>query len=262
VGTDVYQTKRYDILDVRFDLVSFHEVMVAVDRWREDGERGYITHTPPRSVMMCHRDGDLERATAQASLTLPDGVGIIWAAALLGYRHSGRVPGPVLMLKLCDWGRAKGYRHFFYGGAEGVADRLADRLSQAYPGLLVAGTCCPPFRTLTEEEDRHILDAINDTRPDIVWVGLGSPKQEKWMSRHVGDVRAAALIGVGAAFDFHSGFVKWAPAWIRRLGLETLHRAIQEPRKIAPRVVDDMAFAARVLRVAAVRALLGRESPT
>jgi len=188
----------------------------------------------------------MDRATRQAGMVLPDGAGIIMAANILGYTHSGRATGPALMLKLCDWGRQKGYRHFFYGGTEGIADKLAQRLTEMYPGLEVAGTCCPPFRQLCEAEDQEIVDTINDARPDIIWVGLGAPKQEKWMADHVGRLKATAMVGVGAAFDFHSGNVKWAPAIIRRLGLEWAWRLAENPKRMWRRNLDSPLFLTKV----------------
>jgi len=189
----------------------------------------------------------MRRATAGADITLPDGVGIIVAAHLLRYAHNGRVTGPTLMLKLCDWGRRKSYRHFFYGGTEGIAEQLAEKLSLMYPGLEIAGTYCPPFRPLSAEEDCAIIEQINSTCPDLVWVGLGAPKQEKWMADHLGKIEATAMIGVGAAFDFHSGNANWAPAWIRGFGLEWAYRLIREPKRMWRRNIDSPIFLSRVL---------------
>jgi len=173
---------------------------------------------------------------------------LILAARLLGLKSRGRVTGPTLMLKLCDWGRERGYRHYFYGGKEGVAETLARRLSERFPGLEVAGTFSPPFRTLTEEEGAAVVEKINATRPDVVWVGLGAPKQEKWMAAHVGRIAAAALIGVGAAFDFHSGNVKWAPGWIRKIGMEWAWRLAHEPRRLWRRNLDSPLFLLAVMK--------------
>jgi N-acetylglucosaminyldiphosphoundecaprenol N-acetyl-beta-D-mannosaminyltransferase len=192
--------------------------------------------------MMCRRDPEMRKATTGAALILPDGVGIILAARLLGYGPRHRATGPELMLKLCDLGRKYGFRHFFYGGAEGVAERLARRLGNLYPGLTVAGACCPPFRSLSAEEDLDLVKQINDARPDVLWVGLGAPKQEKWMVEHAGRISAAAMIGVGAAFDFHSGNVKWAPPWVRKLGLEWAYRLVLEPKRMWRRNVDSPLF--------------------
>lgn len=239
--------KTYNILNLRFDLVDYRAVMETINRWRQNDERHYITLTPPHSVLMCYYDGDLRRATSQAGMTLPDGVGIILAANLLRYPHHGRVTGPTLMLKLCQWGRAEGYGHFFYGGLPGVADALADRLSDRFPGLKVAGVYSPPFRRLTPDEDARIIENINRCKPDVVWVGLGSPKQEKWMLEHFGKIKATTLIGVGAAFDFHSGRVRWAPEWIRRAGLEWAYRLVKEPKRMWHRNLDNPVFLTKVL---------------
>ena len=239
--------KKHDILRVKFDLIAYNVVMETIERWRKQGQCHYVTITNPHSVLMCHRDNLMSQATAEADLVLPDGIGIVLAARLLGYPHNGRATGPTLMLKLCDWGREKGYRHFFYGGAKGVADTLAERFTQDYPGLKVVGTYCPPFRPLSEQEDREIIDHINAAKPDIVWVGLGAPKQEKWMANHLGKIKATAMIGVGAAFDFHSGNVKWAPGWIRRIGMEWAYRLALEPKRMWRRNLDSPIFLTKVL---------------
>jgi len=239
--------QRCDVLGIGFDLVSYEDVLAALGAWRCDGDRHYLTLTPPHSVLMCRKDAELDRATSAAGMVLPDGVGIILAARLLGYPHRGRVTGPELMLKLCDWGRQEGLRHFFYGGSPGVAEQLAEKLTERFPGLAVAGTATPPFRALARDEDERMIEQINGSDADIVWVGLGSPKQEKWMAQHVGRIDAAALIGVGAAFDFHSGRVKWAPAWVRKAGIEWAYRLIKEPRRMWRRNVNSVIFLSKVL---------------
>ena len=244
----LYENK-CQILSIKFDLISFNHVFETIDRWKNSRERHYITLTNPHSVMLCHRSEQMMAATAGAGLTLPDGAGIILAARLLGYPHSGRLDGPSLMLHICDLGRKYGYRHFFYGGVENVADRLAERLCKLYPGLKVAGTYCPPFRPVTDEEDQHAVQMINETRPDIVWIGLGAPKQERWMAAHVKRIQAPAMIGVGAAFDFHSENVKWSPAWIRKLGMEWAYRLAQNPSRMWRRnVIDSPLFLSKVVR--------------
>ena len=245
---EMFQTERPDILNIRFDLITYEIIMKTIERWREASKRQYVAITNPPSVLLCYRDDLMLRATLEAGMVLPDGIGILLAARLLGYRHHGRSAGPTLMLKLCDWGREKGYRHFFYGGAEGVAAKLATNLSNKYPGLRVAGTYCPPFRSLTDEEDRSMVEKINSAKPDIVWVGLGAPKQEKWMAKHLGQIKATVMIGVGAAFDFHSGNIKWAPAPIRRLGLEWAYRLVQNPKRMWRRNLDSPLFLSKVMR--------------
>jgi N-acetylglucosaminyldiphosphoundecaprenol N-acetyl-beta-D-mannosaminyltransferase len=256
-----FHSMQADVAGVAFDFVVMRQVIDAVEQWRRARSRNYIVLTNPHSVMLCRRDEQMRRATLSAGLTLPDGVGVVLAAELLGYGRQHRVTGPALMLDVCDRGREIGLRHFFYGGAEGVAEELARRLTAQFPGMIVAGTCCPPFRQLSESEDAQIIDRINEARADIVWVGLGAPKQEKWMRDHLGEIAAPAMIGVGAAFDFHSGNVKWAPKWIRKCGIEWAYRLACEPRRMWRRNLDSPLFLMHVLMQAAgnrLRALLHR----
>ncbi|OPZ01351.1 MAG: putative N-acetylmannosaminyltransferase [candidate division BRC1 bacterium ADurb.BinA364] len=135
-----------------------------------------------------------------------------------------RTPGPSFLLRACEFGLSRGYRHFFYGGAEGVPQRLAERLRQRYPGIQIVGAYSPPFRELTEAEEAEVKEMIEAARPHLLWVGLGGPKQNLWMASHVGKIGVPVMLGVGAAFDFHSGNRLWAPAWIRKCGLEWLFR--------------------------------------
>ncbi|MDO8303977.1 MAG: WecB/TagA/CpsF family glycosyltransferase, partial [Sedimentisphaerales bacterium] len=220
VADEAFDTQQHRILGVGFDLADYVGVFNTIHQWHQSRRQTYITIANPHSVLLCHRDKQMQRAISNAGLTLPDGTGIICAANIFGYKNHGRVTGPELMLKICDWGRQYGYRHYFYGGKQGVADTLVQKLSEMYPGLQIAGTYCPPFRPLSDEEDKAVVETINAVNPDIVWIGLGAPKQEKWMVEHLGMINAAVMIGVGAAFDFHSGNVKWAPALFRKLGAE------------------------------------------
>lgn len=233
---------RAEIVGIKIDFLLQAEVVRAIDHWRQHGLRSYMTLTNPHSLMLCRRDPAMRDATSRAGLSLPDGVGVLLGAKLLGYGRRHRVAGPALMLELCDKGRFLGYRHFFYGGGEGIPQRLAQRLSKQFPGLQVAGTYCPPFRRLTPEEDEQVVDTINASQADIVWVGLGAPKQEKWMADHALCITATAMIGVGAAFDFHTGNVKWAPWIIRKCGMEWAYRLALEPRRMWRRNLDSPLF--------------------
>lgn len=238
---------KLEIVDIEFDFLLQDQVIEVLDQWRKQGRRDYVVLTNPHSVMMCRRDADMHDATTGAGLTLPDGVGVILGAKMLGHGRRHRVTGPALVLALCEQGLSRGYRHFFYGGAEGVADKLVARLAEQFPDIQIAGTYCPPFRTISRQEDRQIVDRINQTQPDVVWVGLGAPKQEKWIAEHVGQINATALIGVGAAFDFHSGNVNWAPSWVRKCGMEWAYRLTQEPRRMWRRNLDSPLFLSHVL---------------
>jgi len=230
MSTIQHALEKQDVLGIGYNFISYEDLMQIVEFWRKTGERHYVTFAPPYSIVLCRRNQLMYKATKQAHLTLPDGVGNIVAASILAYPHKGRVTAPLTMLKLCDWGREIGWRHYFYGGAEGVADKLANNMLEMYPGLKIVGTYCPPVRALTEEEDEAVVKMINACKPDVVWLGLGAPKQEKWMASHVGRIRATVMMGVGAAFNFHSGNVKWAPSWVRKIGLEWVYRMLQEPR--------------------------------
>jgi N-acetylglucosaminyldiphosphoundecaprenol N-acetyl-beta-D-mannosaminyltransferase len=182
---------------------------------------------------------------------------LVWVGRATGHDVE-RVCGPDLMPALIDRARATGARHFFYGGAPGVAERLAEKLGERYPGMIMAGTYSPPFRALTPEEDAAEVALINAAQPDFVWVGLGAPKQDLWVARQRPHLTAAALLAVGAAFDFHSGGLRRAPAWMQQRGLEWLYRLYAEPRRLARRyLVTNTRFVVLLIREASSRRLRG-----
>jgi len=163
---------------------------------------------------------------------VPDGFPLVWMGQRKGFALQRRVYGPELMATFCEQTAGKRYRHYFYGGAPGVAEDLASRFSARFPGLRVAGICSPPFRPLSAEEDREQVADIERSRADVVWVGLGAPKQERWMFEHRKRLNVPVLIGVGAAFDFHTGRVPRAPVWMREHGFEWLFRLCVEPGRL------------------------------
>jgi N-acetylglucosaminyldiphosphoundecaprenol N-acetyl-beta-D-mannosaminyltransferase len=238
---------RVNILGVGISAINLQQAVASVEQWIAAGERHSIHVCTVHTVMECQRDATLRRAVNASGLSVPDGMPLVWLGLAHGERQVGRVYGPDLMLALCDRLRASRRRHFFYGGAPGVADRLSSRLQARFPGLVVAGAHSPPFRGAGAVEDAATLAAINAARPDVVWVGLGTPKQDHWIARHRGLLDAAALIGVGAAFDFHAGLLRQAPRWMQRSGLEWLFRLAQEPRRLAHRyLVYNPLFVAQV----------------
>jgi N-acetylglucosaminyldiphosphoundecaprenol N-acetyl-beta-D-mannosaminyltransferase len=160
---------------------------------------------------------------------------LVWWCRGSGMAQARRVYGPDMLDAVCGFGVQHGYRHYFYGGTPALLERLVARLEHRHPGLVVAGYHAPPFRPLSAAEDAQDIAAINAARPDFVWVGLGMPKQEKWMAAHIGRIEATALLGVGAAFDFHAGTKPHAPRWMQRWGLEWLFRLMCEPRRLARR---------------------------
>lgn len=240
-------TPRVDILGVGVSAITMADALRTIDGWIARGEHHYVCVSGVHGVMESQRDPTLRQVHNAAGLVTPDGMPLVWLSRLGGHRHVERVYGPDLMLALCA--RAVGrYRHFLYGGGDGVAERLAARLRARIPGLALVGTETPPFRPLGAEEDAALVQRINAARPDIVWVGLGTPKQERWMSAHVEQLGASALIGVGAAFDFHAGLKRQAPRWMQRIGLEWLFRLLSEPRRLWRRyLVNNPAFIYAVL---------------
>lgn len=247
----VAETKRgprVDVLGVEVSPIDVPTALEAFEKWISSREPRYVCVSGVHGIMESRRAPDLREIHNRAGLVTPDGMPLVWLCRRAGFPATQRVYGPDLLLAACEWSLATGARHFFYGGAQGVPELLATRLQERYPGLAVAGTFSPPFRPLTREEDRAVIDRINAARADIVWVGLGTPKQERWMAAHVGLVTAPVLVGVGAAFDFHAGLMRQAPHWMRRTGLEWLFRAMQEPRRLGLRYLrNNPAFLAHLL---------------
>lgn len=223
------------IMDLPISTLPHAEVldrMGAVIAQRECGH--FISITNTESMYHGLRDQTIRKHIRDADFSLCDGVGVIVAGWAWGH-HIERFTGPVLQLKASEFGRARGWRHFFYGGKEGVPEEMARRLTACYPGLVVCGTYSPPFRELSAQEDERIVAMINEAQPDIVWVGLGLLKQERWIQDHLLRVQAPWMIGVGAAFDYHSGNVPWAPPAAQRIGAEWIFRLLRESRLRAPR---------------------------
>ncbi len=239
---------RVDILGVDVSAINMAMALGIIEGWIARRESHYVCVTGVHGVMESQRDGALRRIHNQAGLVTPDGMPLVWLSRLKGFRHVDRVYGPDLMLALCERSAATGYRHFFYGGAAGVPQQLADVLQKRFPGLRVVGTYSPPFRPLSPEEDEQVVRMINAADPDIVWVGLGSPKQEYWMAEHRARLAAPVLIGVGAAFDFLTGRKPQAPCWMQRAGLEWLFRLLTEPRRLWRRyLINNPLFVALVV---------------
>ena len=235
---------RINVLGVGISAINLPQAVEEIEAWIERRERHYVNVCGVHGVMASQKDSQLRHLINGSGLATPDGMPLVWLSWLHGYRDAGRVYGPDLMLALCERSRLTGHRHFFYGGAPGVADLLARRLQERCPGLLVAGTHSPPYRAAEAEEDRAVLAGIDASGADVVWVGLGTPKQDYWVWRHRPLLRAPALIAVGAAFDFHAGLARQAPRWIQRSGLEWVYRMAHEPRRLALRyLVNNPRFA-------------------
>jgi N-acetylglucosaminyldiphosphoundecaprenol N-acetyl-beta-D-mannosaminyltransferase len=223
---------RSNILGVNVSSINMEKAIETVRKWIENKTPNYVCVTPAHGILDCQNNPELLEIFNSSGLTTPDGMAIVWLLKLSGHKDVSRVYGPDLMLEVCSESIKAGWRHFFYGGEPGVAEELVKKLTTNYPGLQVVGTYTPPFRNLTYKEDQEIISFINSVEPDIIWVGISTPKQERWMASHVGKVSASVIIGVGAAFDFHSGRKKQAPHWMQRSGLEWLYRLLSEPKRL------------------------------
>ena len=228
----------YDVLGVRVNAVQIPGVVDRMEEWiaRREACR-FVAVTGMHGVMLAQHDPAFRQVLSGAAMVVPDGMPLVWAGRRHGFDLPRRVYGPELMGAFCARTHGKGYRHFFYGGKPGVGEALGKRLCECYPGLQIAGVLCPPFRSITNEEDRAIVRAIEDSRADVVWVGLGAPKQELWMHDHWQRLSAPVLVGVGAAFDFLTGRVSNAPEWMREHGLEWSFRLLREPRRLWKRYI-------------------------
>jgi len=223
------------VLGVRVSAVNMGAAVELADRLIPSGQRGYISVTGVHGVMEAQADPKFRRILNGSFMCVPDGQPMNWVGHLQGFRAMSRVYGPDFMIELCRLSVKRGYRHFLYGGDVGVADRLRQRLVERVPGLNIVGTYTPPFRPLNSEEGEELKALVKKTRPDIVWVGLSTPKQERFMSTYLGDLEVPLMVGVGAAFDIHCGIRKDAPSWMKKSGLQWVHRLFQEPRRLAGR---------------------------
>lgn len=241
--------ERVNVLDVGVNTLNIPRTLDILGEWIANREPNYVCFTGVHGVIESQRDENLRRIHNAAGLVAADGMPLVWLSRLQGRRQAERVYGPDLMLALCERSVSSGYRHFLYGASENTLDKLASNLQQRCPGLRIVGKYSPPFRPLTDEEDEEVVRTINEAKPDIVWVGLSTPKQEHWMASHLCRLTAPVLLGVGAAFDFHAGVKKQAPRWMQRSGLEWLFRLATEPRRLGPRyLVNNPLFVLLVLR--------------
>jgi N-acetylglucosaminyldiphosphoundecaprenol N-acetyl-beta-D-mannosaminyltransferase len=221
------------VLGVPLGLIDYEETLDWIDATVASRGRGYVCVSNVHAVMASAEDAELRSALLGSSINVPDGQPLVWAINLLGHSLGARVYGPELMARACARGAQSGQRLYLYGGRnQGALVQLALNLRQRFPGVRIVGGYSPPHRPLTDDECDAVIKEINGSRADVVWVGIGVPKQEKWMAQMRGALEAPVLVGVGAAFDFHAGLVPQAPNWIQESGLEWAYRLAHEPRRL------------------------------
>jgi N-acetylglucosaminyldiphosphoundecaprenol N-acetyl-beta-D-mannosaminyltransferase len=226
---------RVNILGVGVNAISMAESVQYTDMFLREKGQSYVCVTGVHGIMEAQEDDEFKRILNSSFLTTPDGMPTVWLGRWHGFRKMSRVYGPDFMHEICKLSLERGYRHFLYGGNTGVAEELASKLSSCYPGLQIVGTFTPPFRPLNAEEEIQLERTLVEARADVLWCGLSTPKQERFMSRYCGKLPVKLMVGVGAAFDINSGNLKDAPGWMKGAGLQWLFRLMAEPRRLAGR---------------------------
>ena len=241
IHTDPFPIRPPDtvsVLGVPLGLIDYERTLDWIDATVSEGGRGYVCVCNVHTVMASAEDAELRGALLGSSMNVPDGQPLVWAINALGHSLADRVYGPELMARACARSVESRQRFYLYGGRnQGALVQLALNLRQRYPGVQIVGGYSPPHRPLTGEEQRAVVEEIDRSRADVVWIGIGVPKQEKWMAQMRRQLEAPVLIGVGAAFDFHAGLVPQAPAWIQDSGLEWAYRLAHEPRRLGRRYI-------------------------
>jgi N-acetylglucosaminyldiphosphoundecaprenol N-acetyl-beta-D-mannosaminyltransferase len=223
---------RANVLGVGINALNMQTAVSAIDAALSSGQKGYVCVTGVHGVMETQRDEGLKAILNNSFLTTPDGMPTVWVGRWQGFGGMERVYGPDLMLEICRLSLARRYTHFLYGGKPGVAQRLQSELQRGFPGICILGAHCPPFRKLNDAEESELIQRVADLKPDLFWVGLSTPKQERFMADFIHKLDTRLMLGVGAAFDIHAGLLKDSPAWVKKAGLQWLHRLIQEPARL------------------------------
>lgn len=249
---------RVPILNVKINPLNMDLTLAQFEVWINTKTQAYVCVAPAHSIMECVNDPTLLPIFNDVDMVTPDGMAIVWLLQLKGYKETRRVYGPDLLLASCHHGIEKNWKHFFYGGEPGVAKRLADRLQNQIPNLQVAGTYSPPFGRPRADEEKSLIEMLNHSNADILWVGMSSPWQEVWMHEHRDKINIPVVVGVGAAFDFLSGVKPQAPRWIQHIGMEWLFRLLKEPKRLWPRYKQYPRFVYLALKELATEKLSAR----
>jgi len=242
-----FDPARANVLGVGVHAINMKEALDFLEASLRRGRKGYVCVTGVHGVMEAQRNPEFRAILHQALLVTPDGMPTVWMGRLQGHESMRRVFGPDLMLEVCRRSVSLGYTHFLCGGKPGVAQELAGNLIRKFPGLQVVGAYTPPFGPMSAEQEDQLISQISFLRPSIVWVGMSTPRQEAFMSKFISRLDTNLMVGVGAAFDIHTGRVKDAPDWIKHAGLQWLHRLYQEPSRLWKRyLVNNSGFVIKV----------------
>ncbi|WP_321001956.1 WecB/TagA/CpsF family glycosyltransferase [Eisenbergiella porci] len=225
------------ILGTKINITDMEKTVSYIEQHLDELKGHYICVSNVHTTVTAYRDNEYREVQNNAAMNIPDGKPLSIVQRHNGFKEAGRVPGPDLMPEIFRLSEKKGYRHYFYGSRQETLDALKVKLAEEYPKMNVVGMYSPPFRPMTEEEDEEAIRNINECNPDFIWIGLGAPKQEKWMAAHDGKV-CGIMLGVGAGFDFHAGTIKRAPLWMQEFCMEWLFRIGQDPKRLFPRYLD------------------------
>jgi N-acetylglucosaminyldiphosphoundecaprenol N-acetyl-beta-D-mannosaminyltransferase len=231
-----------NVLGVAVEALHLESAIARVAGVLQSGGKGYVCAAGVHGILEARSDPKVAQAYAHAAVVIPDGAPTVWVGRLQGHASMGHVTGPELMLEIFKRDQFAGCRHFFYGGKEGVAEELAETLVRRFPATCVAGTFTPPFRALSPAEERQLIATIQECRPDMIWVGISTPKQDLFMHQMLPRLETHLMFGVGAAFDFHTGRIRVCPNWVKVAGFHWLHRLLQDPRRLWRRNVGNLAF--------------------
>jgi len=221
-----------NVLGVQIEPLAMEPAVARVAEALRENRKGYVCMIGVHGVMEAQRNPSLAAAYANCLIAVPDGMPTVWVGRSQGYEHMQRVAGPDLMLEIFRRREFSGYTHFLYGGKEGIAEELRASFHQRFPWARIVGTYMPPYRELSPREEEEMIGLIRRLKPDIIWVGIGAPKQEQFMNRYLPRLETRLMFGVGAAFDYHTGRIKDCAEWIKRAGLQWLHRLMQDPRHL------------------------------
>jgi len=231
-NTQILEKNTFSVLDVNVSVTDLEHASQTIGSWIQNRVKTYVCIAPVATIVECQYDEKYRQIINNSGMTTPDGMPLVWLGKMNGRNDVQRTYGPDLLKKMCDYGLSKGLCHYFYGATDQTNMLLIDKLKKDYSNLNIAGTYSPPMNDDGTGEDQVIIDQINNLNVDILWVGLGSPKQDYWMAQHRDKLNVPVIIGVGAAFDFIAGTKKQAPRWMRSSGLEWLFRLCCEPKRL------------------------------